>query len=1396
MNNVYKIRWNKLKALWECVSECSSSAVHSKKALCLLPLTALCFAALPSHATVDISFKDEGDYIQFEVIPTKAPNWSQFYNVDTPSEMLTRKYLENYVTKDGEQLTDSQKKKPFRIKMDEGVRLIDNNKTFLEGMKASEKAYFLDDGSVNPDYNGDVLVLDPDGNGLGLRLDDRKYPDDPNSFNGKYITQAPGSKIVIGKSQKARIVGIMMADVHNELKGKIETTALWIGNGGKASNTSLGGAQIELSFGAKDSETRAIYINFNDEEEYELGESSKGGKFISGMMHGGVIPENDPVGLFIMSTGVTRVTAEHEFDGPVKVFNGTLQFEDQGYLHKTRWKYDPPQSIWTGNENPGTIAYKISKGNTYHARGTFYGSGKLLKKGDGTLIFDTRELTYGSTEPHEATIYLTEPGGPYEAEKFAWYLDENNYKVVAYDENFGLPITDPKRGAYTLTVTHYGHYVGEHHYKGSTLIEGGTFLLEKDNILTDTSDVQIHAKEDMTSATFHLRGYVNDKAKIVLSRDANSDSVNTLRIDGTRQNGLNIVQGSERSDSIKSVVDIINSGTLYFNDNGTAFENFVTDPQQGEDCIELGEGRNTFEVAEGKTVTQFHEAAISDLDRVNTPGAFIKDGKGTFVVTAKNRFQGAVQIKDGTLQLGNQTGAQAQTLGGRGNVETLSETAYLSINLNDRYQLLNNEGEARKLTGKGGLEQVGSGTTVVDQDHTYEGWTVIRGGTLEVTHTGELGHSDKPIITGVDAKKGVLAFNETEGQTRTWDRGITGTGSVEKVGAGTLELTNNANDFTGGVTIKEGTLRVASTAPLGTHDTVTIGATASTSVRSRTVTSTPSQATFEMANNSNLMLNRHLQGDGALLKTQSGALALSPDYKYEHKGPTSVQDGELVLMTGSHVPNSSVAAEKATLRTLDGVHKVGALSLSDQSTTVIHATNLHNYGQLESALDVKLAGKLMVDVQDWATNDNFKGPKLANVIKSSTTLTDSEYASYEDNSALFNFVPEYHYGDADGHVMHLVIKSATAPVSKCGNRMGVLECIVRERGHDKAVPEARVLDKEFEAHPDSLISQQFYTLADDDKADAAAVAALPLMTGSINSVTQNRVDRLARYGYDTQAPFVKTQDDGANLWVNIAQNYSRQDTDHGATGWTDNATEVALGRDVPIWDGQTRIGLMAGYATGEVKSKGTAAEHKADVDVYQLGLYGKHHFEAMDLAFRAGYAYAKIDGERRLNWVNKTAKSDTHANILYAGVKVSKPMAWATPFASLNTHWVRSAGYQEQGAGVLDLDVLKQTRQSAVLMGGVDFQKSLKDGRFNVAATAGLGVELLDTENDIEAAFRGLPGQYFTTESADRGRMVGKFALKASYQMTENTSLAAGYQLDWREGFQSQTGNVKLEIAF
>ncbi len=1258
----------------------------------------------------------------------------------------------------------------------------------------------LDFGSLGPR----IIVTDTDHpflEGFDSKLGDEVLSGNVLYFDSSTITQAEGSiwKQATDQCFKFESSDVIFANVKNDFKGTIEAKTVYIGNGGNAKDTELGGFELRGTRYIFDRPGNLV-INFND--EYELMESSKGGKLSSGrykicdfdrdLCTDYKFFETRP-GLRIIGTGVTRVTAQHDFSGPTIVLNGTLQFEDGGHVYtKETFSTTSPYrilkpSIYTGQENVGTVSYKISEGQTYRPEVSVFGYGDVKKQGKGQVTFDNSDINVASLEPYWVKLYITKETIDLLNESldrnFATYYDPRFYPGTH------TPITDESLASKAEEVYEYwAEYKtpGQHNYYGKTLIEGGTLLLEKNNILVNTAEVQVHSLDQTEFAKFHLKGLVNDNADVVLGKEADPNSSNSFIVDGTSFNGFRIKQGSQSQDNIFTTVELTNLGTLYFNRSGEVFTGFDTNEANGEDRIEIGEKGAILLTNGDAVVTQASTAALSDRSDLKDYGSLIKAGTGTFVINARNRYQGKLKIQEGVLQLGTNGSSQDQVLGGKGDVEIQSETATLRINLSDRYVLLGDSSENRILVGKGNLEQVGSGTTVVDKDHSYEGWTVISGGTLEVMHTGELGHSDKPIITGREAKNGVLAFNEADTQTRTWSRSITGTGSVEKIGAGTLELTNNANDFTGGVTVKSGTLRVASTAPLGTHDTVTIG-------------STSSEATLEVANSTHQSLDRHLKGNGTLLKTQPGTLELSPAYKYEHKGATSVREGELVLLTGSHVPNSNVEVTEGSLRVQDGVHNVGGISLETGSTTVIHATNLETYGQLTSKTDGKLGGKLFVDVSEWATEDDFQGPKLANVIKSETSLTGSKFLSYEDNSALFNFVPEYHYGDQDGQVMHLVVRATKTPLTdpqSCGKNVGVLECIVRTHGHDKAVPEARVLDKEFETHPDSLISQQFYTLEDDDKADAAAVAALPLMTGSLNSVMQNRVERLSSYGYDAQIGHAKTQDNGSNLWVNIDQNYSRQNADHGATGWTDNTTELVLGRDVPVLDGEVRLGFMAGYATGEVKSKGTSADHRADVEIFQLGLYGKHHMDTVDLAFRAGYAFAKIDGERRLNWVNKTAKSDTHADILYAGVKVSKPMAWVSPFASLDTHWVRSSGYQEQGAGVLDLDVLKQTRQSAVLMGGVDFQKSLNEGRFNVAATAGLGVELLDTHNEIDAAFRGLPGQYFTTESADRGRLSGKLAFKVNYQVTENTSLSAGYQLDWREGFQSQTGNVKMEIAF
>ncbi|NKC49469.1 hypothetical protein HED54_20510 [Ochrobactrum anthropi ATCC 49188] len=67
-------------------------------------------------------------------------------------------------------------------------------------------------------------------------------------------------------------------------------------------------------------------------------------------------------------------------------------------------------------------------------------------------------------------------------------------------------------------------------------------------------------------------------------------------------------------------------------------------------------------------------------------------------------------------------------------------------------------------------------------------------------------------IEGDVTNNGILAFNRSDAYA--FDDKISGTGSVEQIGTDTLTLTG-ANDYTGGTSVKSGTLAVASNGVLG-----------------------------------------------------------------------------------------------------------------------------------------------------------------------------------------------------------------------------------------------------------------------------------------------------------------------------------------------------------------------------------------------------------------------------------------------------------------------------------------------------------------------------------------------------------------------------------------------------
>ena len=136
------------------------------------------------------------------------------------------------------------------------------------------------------------------------------------------------------------------------------------------------------------------------------------------------------------------------------------------------------------------------------------------------------------------------------------------------------------------------------------------------------------------------------------------------------------------------------------------------------------------------------------------------------------------------------------------------------------------------------------------------------------------------------------------------------TGVLEKVGAGTLVLTNTANDYTGGTTVSAGTLEIASDSVLGaTSGGVTLnGGTLATTANmssARAVSLGASNGTVDTAAATTLTLSGVMSGSGSLTKAGAGVLTVTGTNTYT--GGTTVSAGTLDL-DGSLTSDVAVAS--------------------------------------------------------------------------------------------------------------------------------------------------------------------------------------------------------------------------------------------------------------------------------------------------------------------------------------------------------------------------------------------------------------------------------------------------------------------------------------------------------
>ena len=195
------------------------------------------------------------------------------------------------------------------------------------------------------------------------------------------------------------------------------------------------------------------------------------------------------------------------------------------------------------------------------------------------------------------------------------------------------------------------------------------------------------------------------------------------------------------------------------------------------------------------------------------------------------------------------------------------------------------------ISGQTGLTKDGLAKLTIETTNTNTGTTTINAGTVEIGSGGTTGWMGG----GAIVNNGTLVFNRSNNATAA--NQISGTGSVTKLGAGTMTVTGN-NSYAGGTNLQAGTLGFGSGA-LGTTGNITFTTGNSTlrwetgnteDISSRLVMTDGVTSIFN-TNGNNVTLASGFGGSstGSLTKTGAGILELSGTNTYS--GLTTITNG-------------------------------------------------------------------------------------------------------------------------------------------------------------------------------------------------------------------------------------------------------------------------------------------------------------------------------------------------------------------------------------------------------------------------------------------------------------------------------------------------------------------------
>lgn len=663
------------------------------------------------------------------------------------------------------------------------------------------------------------------------------------------------------------------------------------------------------------------------------------------------------------SLGETDLTDKRKFldNDSVRFFDegaGLVTVDSQGVKISA---YDDGVHFFAG------MTFNNSAGNDYTFQGgSIGGTGGLEKFGTGSVLFDNENTFEGGSVIHEGTVVARRGAslgtGPVQVDSGAMLQFDF---PTGTDEILGQELT----GGGTLRKTGYGSLIIDREntsFTGATEIRAGALVFRvADAVGTGVIDTGFGSE----SGRLVLDGLTGDFGKQVVGTGA-------VHITG------------ENSDvRLTNIENGYSGGTVVEKDSKLTIGNF--------DVAGTGNLRS-----DGLLVLDFAGEQTLDGRSLLGEGVIRKTGVGELKLGTDNEFSGHFEMTEGELRFDNPLALQNATLvytGGEldfasSNTVTIAGLAGdKDIALENEFVrkvdlVINTKESARNeysgiLSGEGDLIVSGNGTQVFSGANEYTGRTFIRNARLVAVGSAALG-------TGKLTNDGVLEF-EIDDEDR-FDRIISGTGSVEKSGTGTLELLAE-NTYTGGTKVAAGTLRVQSLKALGMHVQPETGTSPGVEIQSGAVLDLNLDHGFERSAHNTI--TQTITGSGTLSKTGAGALYL--DGNLNLAGKVDIKAG-LFQMSGN-TSSALTVYDKATFSgtgTVDNTilfkrgstHRIDSQRESQLSTFT--AKNVEYEGGTTVYIKVGQAGADRVVAKDGI--DFAKGGGTVNVVLVNLGMYDPE----------------------------------------------------------------------------------------------------------------------------------------------------------------------------------------------------------------------------------------------------------------------------------------------------------------------------------------------------------------------------------------------------------------------